>query len=348
MEYISSWRSPSNIALIKYWGKHGIQLPRNPSLSFTLSACHTDMTVKVLPDAGKQDITVLYDGHEATHFLPKIKSFFDRLHTTLPWLKQSLLVIDSINTFPHGAGIASSASAMSALALCLAEIDVRLNGKSFEASAEWKQRVSTIARLGSGSAARSVFPECAVWGKSNVAHESSDEYAIEWSHNISNVFKTYQDTILIVSAGEKSVSSTAGHDLMNSLPYAQKRYEVANTNFDSIVEALQQEQVTDSFINICESEALQLHAMMMSGPQPFILMQPDTLAIIQEIWKFRKESSIPVCFTLDAGPNVHMLYPVENKHDVVSWMQESLIPFCADGIFIMDEVGRGPVKLIAS
>ena len=348
MEYISSWRSPSNIALIKYWGKHGIQLPRNPSLSFTLSACHTDMTVKVLPDAGKQDITVLYDSHEAPHFLPKIKSFFDRLHTTLPWLKKSLVVIDSINTFPHGAGIASSASAMSALALCLAEIDVRLNGNSFEASAEWKRRVSTIARLGSGSAARSVFPECAVWGKSSVAHESSDEYAIEWSHNISNVFKTYQDTILIVSAGEKSVSSTAGHDLMNSLPYAQKRYEVANTNFDSIVEALKQEQVTDSFINICESEALQLHAMMMSGPQPFILMQPDTLAIIQEIWKFRKESSIPVCFTLDAGPNVHMLYPVENKHDVVSWMQESLIPFCADGIFIMDEVGRGPVKLITS
>ena len=348
MEYTSSWRSPSNIALIKYWGKHGIQLPRNPSLSFTLSACHTDMTVKVLVEAGDPEITVLYDGKEAPHFLPKIRSYTEHLHEIMPWLQNAMMVIDSVNTFPHGAGIASSASAMSALALCLVEIDARIKGELFEITPEWMRHVSNIARLGSGSAARSVYPECAVWGKSPAIQESSDEYAIDWSHNIASVFKTYQDTILIVSAGEKSVSSTAGHDLMNSLPYAQKRYEVANTNFISLIEELKNEHVTESFINICESEALQLHAMMMSGPKPFMLIQPGTLSIIQEIWKFRKESSIPVCFTLDAGPNVHLLYPVDNKHDVISWLQEKLIPFCADGIFIMDEVGRGPVKLVTS
>ena len=67
--------------------------------------------------------------------------------------------------------------------------------------------------------------------------------------------------------------------------------------------------------------------------------------MIREIWRFRKESGIPVCFTLDAGPNVHLLYPVEHKTDILGWMQESLIPYCADGVFIMDEVGKGPIRL---
>src|SRR5688572_25563631 len=118
MDFISSWRSPSNIALIKYWGKHGIQLPRNPSLSFTLTACHTDMIVKTTLDANSPELTVLYGGNETPAFAPKIKSFFTRLDGELPWLKNSAIVIDSVNTFPHAAGIASSASSMSALALC--------------------------------------------------------------------------------------------------------------------------------------------------------------------------------------------------------------------------------------
>src|SRR5688500_19101785 len=77
MEYISSWRSPSNIALIKYWGKHGIQLPRNPSLSFTLSACHTVMTMVVNNEANTPKLTVLFDGMEMPSFIPKIKLFFN-------------------------------------------------------------------------------------------------------------------------------------------------------------------------------------------------------------------------------------------------------------------------------
>src|SRR4030095_11024362 len=119
MSYTSSWRSPSNIALIKYWGKHGVQLPRNPSLSFTLSASYTDMTVRATPEAATPGLTVLFKGAPKPSFEPKIKSYFDLIQNRISWLTHASIEIDSTNTFPHAAGIASSASAMSALALCL-------------------------------------------------------------------------------------------------------------------------------------------------------------------------------------------------------------------------------------
>ena len=128
MIFKSQWRSPSNIALIKYWGKHGVQLPRNPSLSFTLSACHTDMKVTVETDKDESTLTVLYDGEPRPSFKPKIESFLNRIVEFFPWINSSSITIDSVNTFPYGAGIASSASAMSALSLCLIEIDEGFRG----------------------------------------------------------------------------------------------------------------------------------------------------------------------------------------------------------------------------
>ena len=115
MTFTSAWRSPSNIALIKYWGKHGLQLPRNPSLSFTLSACHTVMQLTVTPDADSPGLQVSYEGVPKPSFEPKINTFFSLVKNRFPWLSNASVTIDSQNTFPHGAGIASSASAMSAL-----------------------------------------------------------------------------------------------------------------------------------------------------------------------------------------------------------------------------------------
>lgn len=345
MQLSSSWRSPSNIALIKYWGKYGIQLPRNPSLSFTLSACHTDMFVKIIPDVGKSTIDVFYDGTASPAFVPKIQSFFNRLSNELPWLKNSSVHIDSINTFPHSAGIASSASAMSALALCLADIDDEMNARQSLNEETWWNRVSELARLGSGSACRSLFPVAALWGKAENIKESSDQYAIPWVDQLSPLYHTFQDAILVVNSGEKPISSTAGHAFMNNLPYADARYQQAGDHLQMLIDIMQSEDEVERFITLCESEALQLHALMMMGPQPFLLMQPDTLSIIKEIWNFRKESGTPVCFTLDAGPNVHLLYPHDYKSIVHDFIKSNLLKYCQDGIFILDEVGIGPVKI---
>jgi diphosphomevalonate decarboxylase len=345
MTYHSSWRAPSNIALIKYWGKHGLQLPHNPSISFTLSACHTNMHIRVSPGHSNPEIQVLYDGQPQTAFEPKIRSFFTRIDNQFPWLKESLVVIESINTFPHGAGIASSASAMSSIALCLMDIHDQIHGGSqVEPKARWSL-ISEVARLGSGSACRSLFPEAAIWGQAAHIPGSSDEYAIPWSDQIHPLYKSFQDTILVVSAAEKVVSSTAGHELMNDLPYAAPRYAQARHHLNQLVDCMRDEGAIEHFMSIVESEALQLHALMMSGPTPFILMEPGTLSIINELWRFRKITHIPVCFRLDAGPNVHLLYPETHTPVVMGWIKSNLVPFCVDGYFIPDHVGSGPVKI---
>ena len=101
----------------------------------------------------------------------------------------------------------------------------------------------------------------------------------------------------------------------------------------------------NAFIAIVESEALQLHALMMSGKTPFILMEPGTISLIKEIWRFRKETNIPVCFTLDAGPNVHLLYPTQYSPAIMDWIDSELAPYCAEGKYILDHVGAGPEKI---
>lgn len=345
MTYTASWRSPSNIALIKYWGKYSLQLPRNPSVSFTLSECHTTMTLAVTPNAVVPGLMVKYDGQPKPSFEPKINTFLTMLKDRFPWLADAAVEIDSHNSFPHGAGIASSASAMSALALCLMDIHDQMTANIADHDELWWQNVSEIARMGSGSACRSVFPVISIWGKTPLAKESSDLYAIPWENQLAAVYKDYRDAILIVSSEEKAVSSSAGHKLMDSLPYAETRYNEAFKNIESLCKSMQVDNELDQFISIVESEALQLHALMMSGKNPFILMEPGTMSIIKEVWRFRKESGIPVCFTLDAGPNVHLLYPSDYASSILIWIKSELSQHCVDGKYILDGVGSGPVKI---
>lgn len=338
MHLQADYTAPSNIALIKYWGKHGLQLPQNPSLSLTLSSCHTRMRMRVLLNDELPSLEVNYDGQPQPSFKPKIERFFSRIDTEFPFLKNGSVQIDSVNTFPHGAGIASSASAFAALAGCILKIQDALTSSTREPGSDLRE-ISRIARIGSGSACRSVYPVAALWGRTEGVPESHDEYAIPWKEEVHPIFHTYQDTILIVSASEKSVSSTAGHALMEELPYAGTRYSEASLNLARLLPCMKQGTDLDLFIEIVETEALQLHALMMSGHKPFILMEPNTLSIIREVWRFRKETGIPVCFTLDAGPNVHLLYPAVYESRIHPWIRTSLQPFCHEGRLIEDRVG---------
>ncbi|MEX0360657.1 MAG: diphosphomevalonate decarboxylase, partial [Allomuricauda sp.] len=102
----------------------------------------------------------------------------------------------------------------------------------------------------------------------------------------------------------------------------------------------------EEFVKVVESEALTLHAMMMSSNPYFILMKPNTLEIINKIWGFRKETRMPVCFTLDAGANVHVLYPESIKQSVIQFVQDELVAHCDNGHYICDRIGTGAKKLI--
>ena len=159
-----TWRSPSNIAIIKYWGKHGIQLPRNPSISFTLSEAHTNTSIKYAPKTeNHHQVTLdfLFANQPKEAFKVKIQQYFESLLEVFPFIKQLHFTIESNNSFPHSAGIASSASAMSALALCLCEIERQLFGNLIS-EPEFLRKASYLARLGSGSACRSVYPKIAI------------------------------------------------------------------------------------------------------------------------------------------------------------------------------------------
>jgi len=99
------------------------------------------------------------------------------------------------------------------------------------------------------------------------------------------------------------------------------------------------------FIKIVESEALTLHAMMMTSMPYYILMKPNTLEIINSIWKYRNATGIPVCFTLDAGANVHVLYPQNVKEKVLEFITKELIGYCENSQYICDEIGTGSERI---
>ncbi len=346
-----AWRSPSNIALVKYWGKYGQQYPQNPSVSFTLSQSYTETQVSCrMRDSSEKGKPVSFDfvfhGQANPAFALKIEQFLNSQLSEFPFLSDYHLQISSSNSFPHSSGIASSASGMSALTLCLCSLD-KLSGGVLanRDEAAFFQKASRISRLGSGSACRSLYPQAALWGTCSFLDESSQDYAIPYQEYLHPVFHNYCDTILIVSRREKSVSSRAGHGLMEQHPYSSVRYQQANKHLEQLHRVLQTADL-EGFIDLVELEALELHALMMSSSPSFILMQPNTLAVIAQIRRFRQETGCPICFTLDAGPNVHVLYPQTVKAQAEAFIKETLLTYCEDQYCIWDCAGNGPVQII--
>lgn len=351
-----SWQSPSNIALVKYWGKYGAQLPKNTSISFTLSNCHTKTTLFYEPKSSDGfEFEVYLDGKREEGFEPKILKFFQRIENYIPFLKDYRFRLETTNSFPHSSGIASSASGMSALSLCLMEMALRhfdrlsASLRSATGSEEmtreyFNQKASFLARLGSGSACRSIEGPLIVWGEHHEIPGSSHLFGTQYPFEVHANFVNYQDTILLVDKGEKQVSSTVGHDLMHNHPFAEQRFAQANSNMEKLIPVLKEGNLNE-FINIVESEALSLHAMMMTSMPYFILMKPKTMEIINHIWNFRKETASKVCFTLDAGANVHVLYPENEKTRVYEFIKKELVVYCQNSQYICDHIGKGAKNL---
>lgn len=342
-----TWRSPSNIALVKYWGKKsGVQIPANPSISFTLDACHSETSVSLIEKEGKgKDIEMrfYFDGKTNMAFQLKMLKFFESIKKDFPFLSQYGLLIHSTNSFPHSSGIASSASAMSALSMCLCDLQQQVSGKKLS-NEKFLQQASHYARLGSGSAARSVYPLIAEWGKASFVKGSSDNYALPMDDMLHKTFRTYQNTILIASSEEKKVSSRVGHSLMKTNPFAKTRYAQANTNLKELLGALKTGDL-EKFGAITEEEAMTLHALMMCSTPSFVLMAPATLTMIDKIRRFREETKLPVYFTLDAGPNIHLLYPKNIANKVHDFIYADLAKHCEKGKMIFDNVGKGPKRI---
>lgn len=338
------WRSPSNIALIKYWGKMDDQFPRNPSLSFTLTNSFTDTVVDYWArNANEPRVQFFFEGVANDAFENRIKGYLDTIGRYLPFLDQLHLKISSSNSFPHSSGIASSASSMSALALCLATIEQEIF-QTLSDPANFLRKAAFLARLGSGSATRSVYGGFVAWGETNVAQRASNEAGVPYELEKDSSYAGLNDAILVTSKGQKKVSSSHGHGMMNNHPYAEARYRQAGESLLGLDDAVRLEN-DEKFIGIIENEALSLHALMMSSHPGYNLLNKNTWMIIEEIREFRKETGLFITFSLDAGPNVHLIYKDKDSEVIKEFIKSELIQYCENGHWIDDKIGMGPVSL---
>ncbi len=340
------WESPANIALIKYWGKETGQIPMNASLSFSLkkSVVRACMRYKANIKGEGGLLSFKVNGEENEAFARRIKDYLISLYPYFPCLGKLDLEIETHSTFPHSAGIASSAAAFSALALCLCSMEEALYNKE-TINEDFFRKASYMARLGSGSACRSVYDGFALWGETRHYQTGSKLFAAKlFEQDTDPVFNTLKDAILVADSSAKKVSSSGGHALMNQHPYRQSRIEQVDLNLKKFLDALK-EGDEKTFVEIVENEALTLHGLMMTSNPGYLLMKPGTLEMIEKIREFREETGINVGFTLDAGPNIHLIYFEKDAKNVRPFITTELVPHCEYGQWMDDQMGPGPKKI---
>lgn len=343
MQNAITWRSPSNIALIKYWGKKDGQLPENPSLSFVLKESFTKTRIRFkerTPDEAWVDFS--FEGKPNAHFNSRIIRYFHELKVYMPVIQEYHFNIESENSFPHSSGIASSASAFSSMALCLASFYQLVTQTLTHGTMQ--EMASFIARIGSGSAARSVFPGFSLWGNTSLVDKASDEYAVPLNHLIHPKFFHLRNAILIVSSKSKAISSSEGHQMMNNHPFADSRYKLAHRNLRDLLNVLKDGNEKE-FFKITEHEANILHSLLLSSMPGVILMKPQTIEIINAINSFRQKANMSMGYTLDAGANVHLLYFEKDKISIHRFIREELTEHLEDEQWIDDGVGEGPLQI---
>ena len=287
-----------NIALIKYWGNRddGLRLPANSSLSMNLSDLHTIATVQF--DRGRVKDEFLFNGGEAAHEqTARVSQFLDLVRQMAS--SSEFARVESQNNFPGGAGIASSSSAFAALALAASSAA----GLSLD-----EQTLSRLARRGSGSASRSVPGGFVEW---RAADKDEESYAFSiapedhWD---------LVDCITIVSEQHKSVGSTQGHSLAATSPLQAARLQGAEARLDMGRAAVMNRDF-QALAQVVELDCHMMHAVMMTSQPALHYWLPATVAVIQAVREWRS-SGLEVCYTLDAGPNVHVLCPAHGAERV--------------------------------
>jgi len=283
--------APVNIALSKYWGKREttLNLPINGSVSISLPGLGTQTEITF--SHGEQDQIVLND-----QLLQPHETFAKRLSAFLDFFRPdefSVFQVDTLNTVPTAAGLASSASGYAALVLALNDLF------------QWdlsEQKLSLLARLGSGSASRSVFPGFAVWHV-GTQQDGMDSYA----EAIDTQWPELCVGLLKIDVSEKSVGSTVGmQQTVNTCELYQAWPDKAKKDIEIIQQAIQAQDFT-LLGQTAENNALSMHATMMATWPPIVYWQPESVAAMHTIWQLRQQG-VEVYFTMDAGPNLKLLF----------------------------------------
>ena len=297
-------RAYGNIALIKYWGDRDprLRLPSNASISMNLAGLYTRTSVSFDP-AFQSDALTLNGRVLKGQALSRVSASLSQVRL-LAGVHQYAQVT-SENNFPMGAGIASSASAFAALALAAsAAAGLALSQK----------QLSRLARTGSGSACRSVPGGFVEW-QVGVGEEDSYAFSIappeHWA---------LADCIALISQEHKDVGSRDGHVLADSSTLQAAR--VADTPRRlSICRRAILERDFEALAEITELDCHLMHAVMQTSAPRLVYWRPATLAVMRAVVAWRR-SGVPVFFTIDAGPNVHVLCPADEVLQVEALLRQ--------------------------
>ncbi len=321
---IARARAHSNIAFVKYWGNRdqALRLPSNGSLSMNLGALHTTTLVE-WSGLLTEDTLTINDEPASTAALQRVRDHLDMLRRRLGI--DLFARVESTNNFPMGTGIASSASAFAALTLAAtAALDVELS----------QRELSILARLGSGSAARSIPAGFVEWHVGD-SHEKSYAETFADSQHWDLV-----DLIAIVSREHKRTGSTAGHATADSSVLQPARVASAPQRIREVKRAIEQRDF-ERLADAVEEDSNVMHAVMMTSRPSLFYWQPLSLQIMETVRRWRREEGLQVCYTLDAGPNVHCICAAADAALVESKLRE-----LSAGIDILRSGVGGPACIL--
>ena len=303
-DHTATAQASPNIAFIKYWGNRddALRLPSNGSISMNLDGLSTRTTVSFQPSLPYDELII--NGREvAGHGLERVSAFLDLVREMAHLYAHAEVITE--NNFPSSAGIASSASAFAALALA----STSAAGLTLS-----EPNLSRLARRGSGSACRSIpggFVEWAMGTSDADSFASTIAPADHWP---------LTDCIAILSTGQKKVSSTEGHHLAPTSPLQSARLADTPRRLDLCRNAILDRDF-DSLAAILELDSDIMHAVMMTSTPSLVYWQPETLAVFHRIREWRA-SGLPAAYTVDAGPNVHVICPAPHAQEVVKRLQD--------------------------
>lgn len=286
-----------NIAFIKHWGKvdETLNLPANPSLSMNLAALTTVTTVEFQPGLHVDVVTI--DGRPAVgEPLDRVVAHLDRVRSLADIATRACVV--SRNDFPAGTGLASSSSAFAALSLAA----TRAAGLDLD-----EQVLSRLARMGSGSACRSVPAGYSLWEGDSDATSFARQVAVPGHWELA-------DVVAIVTYRHKGVGSQAGHRLASTSPLYGARLAAVPGWLEAVLEGVRDRDLA-AIGPVIEADALAMHGVMMTSVPSLLYWQPETVAVLQAVRSWR-DDGLKVYCTLDAGPNVHCLCELADASQV--------------------------------
>ena len=312
-----------NIAFIKYWGikNEPLRIPANDSLSMNIDGLFTRTTV-TYDSYLKEDRLILNNETVSGQGLLRVQQFLDRVRQLAG--EHIFARVESENNFPMGAGIASSASGFAALALAgTAALGLTLS----------EQALSSLARFGSGSACRSIPGGFVEWRTDPETQESfafSIAPADHWQ---------LADCVAILSDQHKSVGSQAGMRMAPTSPFQQARVLDSQRRVDLCRKAILDRDFA-ALASISELDSNMMHAVMMTSHPPLFYWHPQSLAIMKAVKTWQKEG-LPVTYTLDAGPNVHVICLQSVTDEVLSRLRAF-----PEVLTVMTGTPAGPARLL--